>query len=285
MSDENWPAPTPRDEILARVAARGTRIRAVRGAVNALVILSVVGASALGVGAAIDGLGGTPSTEVDNIAMVRPEPPEVAEPDPTDDGSTVASPTTGGPDTTGGTTTSGPGTTGSPGSTTSIDGAGTTDPTVGNGPGGGDQATGPSSTTPSTRPTTTSAPATTEAPTTTEPVTSSTVAAKPQFGQMRARVDGDTPTGETICSAPTAELSVQVEDAEKVSLTFVQPGDQSGNRREMKMSQENAEWSATIPLLDASPSGRSTVTVTVEASGPGGTEQLTKTIAVMDCPI
>lgn len=74
---------------------------------------------------------------------------------------------------------------------------------------------------------------------------------------------------------------MEVEDANVVTLAW----SQAGARRDANMSPDNSEWSAVVPLLDAgSPAGEGEVTLTVTATGPGGTTISRQSIAVTDCP-
>ena len=55
MSDR-WPAPTPRDEVFARVVARGRRIRMINRVVTGLLVSSAVAAGVwLGYNGVLDG--------------------------------------------------------------------------------------------------------------------------------------------------------------------------------------------------------------------------------------
>lgn len=269
MSD-NWPAQTPREEMLARVAARGTRIRAVRGAVNALVVLSVVGASALGVGTVIGGLGDGQGTEVENIAMV-PDPP---------DGNPVPSQSSDAPSTTGDGTTS----TGDPGSVP--DGGEVASPTSGAAQGGGSGTatpgssgpTVPGSTTAPRRPTTTTGSSTTVPSTTTEPTTTSTAVPAPLVGAMRAKVDGGVSTGDSLCAVPSAVIAVDIENADSATVTW----NRAGESRSAELTAGAAEWSAPITEIDET-SADVPLVVTVTATGPGGTTSSSTTIPVADC--
>lgn len=284
MSDENWPANTPRDEMLARVVTRGTRIRAVRGAMNALVVLSVVGMSAFGVSAAVNSLSDGDSTEVDTIAA-PPEPPEIGTGQI--DGGTE--PDTGvgtGDDPGAGSTpsTSGSGTTGVPTTTTITGGAGAT--------GGGSSGPGgqsPSTTgttgrpTSTTRPTTTTRPATTTTrpatTTTTTTVPTPTTAAAPLVGNVRMKDSVGAPMAMNICEDDAnAVLSVEIRNAETATLSW----NRAGETRSEPLTAGAAEWSAPIREIDTQ-NDDVPVVVTIEATGPGGTTRTSTTITVGDC--
>ncbi len=276
MAEQDWPVATPRDEVLARVAARGTRIRAVRGAVNALIVLSVVGASSLGLGVAVDAVtDGGDSTEVETVAPApeAPELPEVAGPG-TDDPST---PTTSGTATSdpdrittdpppgSSSSTPRPGaTTGSSGSTTSTTGPTTSRPRTGGSP---TATTTPGSTTsePSTTTTTTTAPPTTVPP--------------PEVSNLRMKADG-VQIAQTLCTdAAESTVAAEVEGADTVVMSWKRANDQTRSR---EMTYERGEWVAPLGQLEDQ-DGRFPVMVTIHATGPGGTTNYPATIAVENC--
>lgn len=269
MADRDWPVATPRDEMLARVAARGTRIRAVRGALNALAVMTVVGASTLGVGAALRAVSdSSPSTEVDNVA-IGPEPPTLS----VSGSSSNPSVTVSG----GGSSSSTPGS--AVGSTTS-----TSEPS-GTAPGGsitsstsGRTGTTSSSTssssTPGTSTTATSAPDTTvtstsQAPTTTVPA--------PEVSNLRFKADG-VYTGQSVCHEAEATVAVEITGADAAVLKW----NRAGRTHRVEMVAEENLWSASIGELE----DRATdvpVVITVEAMGPGGTTYESAIVEVADC--
>lgn len=266
MADEQWPVATPRDEVLARVAARGTRIRAVRGALNALAVLTVVGVSTLGVGAAVRAVtDGSPATEVDNVA-IGPEPPEVGAPDrPGTTGTRPDGSST--PDTpgTGGSTTSRP------------DGTRSTT-TAGGGPGSGPTATAPSAG-PGSSAGSSSTTATTAAPSSTSiaPSTSAPAPA-PAVGNLRMKTDG-VPTDQSVCeNEPDSIVTVQIEGADTATLSW----NRAGETRTVAMNSTNSDWWAPLGEIDDQASDVPVI-VTIEATGPGGTTRASVDITVADC--
>lgn len=273
MADEHWPVATPRDEMLARVAARGTRIRAVRGALNALAVLTVVGVSTLGVGAAVRTVtDGSPATEVDNVA-IGPEPPDVSAP------LVTGGPADGSTSTTGGS-----------GSTTTDDPAdGRPSTTSGGGTGPGTTATTPSSgsgSTPGSSPTTgtsttgttTTAPSGTGVPATATTAAPSTTVPAPEVANVRMKADG-VPIGLSVCEdEPESVVVVEIEGADTATMSW----NRAGETRRVPMSNTSTDWQAPLGELDDQASDVP-VLVTVEATGPGGTTRTSVAIEVADC--
>lgn len=276
MVDDQWPVATPRDEVLARVAARGTRIRAVRGALNALAVLTVVGVSTLGVGAAFQAVtDGSAPTEVDNVAM-GPEPPDVSRSAVT---SADADDTTS--------------TTGRPGSNPVPDRDDDV-PTgsAGGGPGSGTVATVPSSpgsgSTPGSAVVTTTSPTTSavEPETTTSATPSTTEPPAPAVSNLRLKTDG-VPTGLNVCADEAdSVVAVEISGAE----TAVMSWSWAGEVESVSMSTTgtttdpatDADWQA--PLGELEDQGIDVpVIVTIEATGPGGTTSTSVTVDVADC--
>lgn len=263
MGDQHWPARTPRDEMLERVAARGSRIRAVRGAVNALAILSVVGASALGVGAAMSTLGGSGTgdgTELETVAM-EPEQP-----------SSTASDR--------------PGTTGTPitgdGTTTTDVAASSGSPTTRSGATGTSAAPSRPGTTrpaPSGSAPTEPAPTPGEAlPPTTEPTTTTSGPEAPEVGNLRMKADG-VPLDLSVClDEPNSVITAEIVGAETATVSW----NRGGQTRTVEMTAGDSEWSAPLDEIDNLP-GDLPVLVTIEATGPGGTTRTSAEVIVADC--
>ena len=269
MHDDSWPVATPRDEVLARVAARGTRIRAVRGALNALAVLTVVGVSTLGVGAAVRVVtDGSPATEVDNVA-IGPEPPDVSAP------LVTGAPADGSTSTTGGS-----------GSTTTDDPAdGRPSTTSGGGTGPGTTATTPSSgsgstpgSSPATTTPTTNAPSSTAVPGSTTTSSPSTTVPAPEVGNLRMKADGVT-LGLAVCEdEPDSVVAVEIEGADTATMSW----NRAGETRRVPMSSTSTDWQAPLGELDDQASDVP-VLVTIEATGPGGTTRTSVAVEVADC--
>ncbi len=260
--------------MLARVATRGNRIRAVRGAVNALVVLSVVGASALGVGAVVDGLGDGGGNEVDLIAMVPDGPDAATTGSTSDDGSSV----TPGPDGEAGVAGSevaGPEGASIPSG--DVEGSPTTGGSVTSSPHGSTSGTATSPGSADGTPSTTG-PTSTQPTSTSEPGTTTTVVEAPRVSNVRMKVDGVVPTNLMLCDDPSAVLEVDIEGAESARITW----SQAGESRSAAMVVGASEWSAPISDIDTQ-APDVPVEITVEATGPGGVTRRSVTVTVADC--
>ncbi|MCB0986230.1 MAG: hypothetical protein H6519_01940 [Microthrixaceae bacterium] len=254
MAETPWPVATPRDEMLARVASRGTRIRAVRGAINALAVLSVVGASTLGVGAVLRSVADDGRvTEVDTVA-VAPEPSFA----PRDGGSSD-------PD-------RGPSTRAGDSSSADPDGNDTTGST--SRPGTTDATTGTAGTTGSGNGSTSSSSPSRSS----VPGTSSTTEPAPVMANARMNSAG-VPVGLSTCKGGTdAELVVGIEGADSVMIKW----DDDGVTQKVPMVNAGDEWSA--PIAEAvGDAGDSAMVVTVVATGAGGTVSEPVLIELVDC--
>lgn len=281
-----WPAATPRHEMISRVAARGTRIRAVRGAVNALLVLSVVGASAFGVSAALGSLDSQGGTEVETVAL-PPDPPELE----SVSSSSATGVTVDGPTTSSGSSSDTTDSAGTGSSTTSDDGVTTTSRGTGTGAGTGSGngagtsgvGSGPSSTNPDSSDTRPSAPATTVGsasgdPSTTVAPTTSAVDA-PELNNLRMKADG-VAVGLSVCENESESvLSVEISHAREATMSW----NRAGTTRSVLMKAGgNSEWSAELGEIDDTASNIP-VLVTIEAIGPGGVTRTSVAIEVADC--
>ncbi|MDZ7677512.1 MAG: hypothetical protein U5K29_03055 [Acidimicrobiales bacterium] len=324
---ENWPAPTPRDEMLSRVVVRGRRIRMVNrlliGVAAAAATAAGVAGLALGasgtvsfgggpVGAAVAGDGVTyfacpntgavgelhdgdrvyltgqddsgdwvqvrspltstsrvwirgelvdPDEQIDlPVATCSDEVGELALVDPTVTTTTTAEPVDEEPDEADGSTT-----TSTVAPTTTATTAPATTTTV---------APPPPTTT--TAPTTTTTSTTT---TTTAPTTTTTTAPAPVIGQISEspgtirEVDAIAPS--TNCSSnptdpTTSTISLGATNASTATMSW-SVGGSSGSK---SMTQQGQGFSAVLGPFGEStiPSGSATIQVTIEISGPGGTD-------------
>lgn len=283
MSDDQWPVATPRDELLARVAARGTRLRFLRRAAQGAMIASVLAVSAAG-GVAVyssmgsDGTDGSTSdlavsTDASDPGPDRPTstvgPVEAVEP------AEGATPITDGSE-------AGPSTTAATGRSVDVrsdrgpDGPGIT------GLGATDD---PSSTSParpgSTTSTSTPVPSPAAGPETTVPDVEqeNPPAVVPTMGQLRMRTTG-VPTGTSLClGEPDSEAAVPVDEATAVVVSWLD----DGITRTVMAEHDGAEWRASLASLTERVERFEMVQVTVTATGPGGTIGTSHAVEVVDC--
>jgi hypothetical protein len=264
MPDELWTLETPREEMLARVAARGSRIRVMRGVVNALAVLAAFGMTGAGVGAAVRwGLGDGSGTEVDGVAL-GPEPPGTSPAAGDPDGGRSGRPFGPGDPAAPGAGLGSPA--GGPSSTGTTPESSSTSSTAGAAPG-----SSTSSGVPSTSPSTSSS---------VDPVTTTTLAVDtaPSLGNIRFKT-GELTTGSDICRGDAASsVSVEIEGAESATVTWRQ-GDET---EVVEMVGTDTVWSAEVGSIAAA-DGDGPVTVTVEATGEGGTALATTTVDVVNC--
>jgi hypothetical protein len=279
MVDDQWPVATSREEMLARVAARGRRIRATRGALNAVAVLAAIGVSSIGVGAVVQRVSdGTSGTEVDGVATgpQRPEFPTDAVGDPDVGPRPTGVPDDGVGESTGSESAgSGRTTTTRPGSSTS----GTTAQSTAQSttPQTGSSSSSTTSTTPGTTVTTTVVVTTTTVPT--DPTGPSDGATpRPAVGNPKARTSG-LPTNQSICAGENdSVVVVEIMGADFATLSWTQ-----GSETTMvPMERDGTSWWAPIGAVDGQFSG-APIIVSIEAQGMGGTAHETAVFDVVEC--
>lgn len=274
MLEEEWPVATPRDELLARVAARGSRIRSLRRAAQGAVIASVLAVSAAGGVAVFSSLGGDGSDGNTELA-IQTDPSDPERPSTTLDTREVSDAEGAVP--------------------VPVDGSNTdTDTDSGDGTQDGlptdVEAVEPvedGSSTPGNTPTTvTSAPSRPGSTSTTAPreIESPTtlpvpVEAVPTLGQLRTRTTG-VPTGTSLClGEPDSFASIPADEATRVVVSW-----KDGDIQHSIMAEhDGSEWRASLASITARLDRHEVVHVTVTATGPGGTTDSSQSVDVVDC--
>lgn len=274
MPDREWPVATPRDEMLSRVAARGTRIRFLRRAAQGAMIASVLAVASAGGVAVVSSLGGDGAPGDETQLAVQAETPVVETSSSTTEVSTVdeadgAIPVTAvdpvDDELAGAIGDASSGETPQPGPVT-------TEPSA---PPAASTPDRPSGSTTSTS----TAPAPVDDGTGETPEPTPPTPDEPSMGQLRMRTTG-VPTGSSMClGEPDSEATIPVQEAERVVVSW----DDEGIRHSVMAVNDGYEWRASLSALAARPQLGETVTVTVTATGPGGRIDTAHDVDVVDC--